>query len=228
MRVLIVEDEAPLREQLVRQLESAGYAVDAAADGEEGLYLGSEYPFDIAIVDLGLPKLPGIDMIRRWRTAGKSFPVLILTARGRWDEKVAGLEAGADDYVVKPFHAEELLARVNALLRRAAGWAQPLLHCGPLTLNTASREVIMEGRPVELTAYEFRTLQYLMLNAGKVISKTELVEHLYDQDYDRDSNVIEVFIRRLRSKLDPDGRLNPIETLRGSGYRLTLQRTAGQ
>ena len=208
-----------MREQLVEQLEGAGYAIDAAADGDEGLYLGNEYPFDIAVVDLGLPKLSGIDVIKEWRKAGKSFPVLILTARGRWDEKVEGLEAGADDYVVKPFHAEELLARINALVRRAGGWAQPVLRCGPITLNTTTQEVEVDDHRVELTAYEFRTLQYLMLNAGKVVSKAELIEHLYQQDFDRDSNVIEVFIRRLRTKL------NPIETLRGSGYRLTLQRT---
>ena len=225
MRALIIEDEAVLREQLVEQLEGAGYAIDAAADGDEGLYLGNEYPFDIAVVDLGLPKLSGIDVIKEWRKAGKSFPVLILTARGRWDEKVEGLEAGADDYVVKPFHAEELLARINALVRRAGGWAQPVLRCGPITLNTTTQEVEVDDHRVELTAYEFRTLQYLMLNAGKVVSKAELIEHLYQQDFDRDSNVIEVFIRRLRTKLDPDSCINPIETLRGSGYRLTLQRT---
>ncbi|KAF0191414.1 MAG: two-component system OmpR family response regulator PhoP [Gammaproteobacteria bacterium] len=226
MRVLVVEDEAELREQLVKRLGNEGYAVDGAANGEDGLYLGNEYPFDIAVIDLGLPTLSGIEVIKRLRKEGRSFPILILTARGRWEEKVEGLEAGADDYMVKPFRIEELLARLNALLRRAAGWTQPELRCGPLSLHTTTREVTIDDRGVELTAFEFRTLQYLVMNAGKVVSKAELTEHLYAQDFDRDSNVIEVFIRRLRSKLDPDGVLNPIETLRGSGYRMTLPRPA--
>jgi two-component system response regulator PhoP len=168
-----------------------------------------------------------MELIRRLRSAGKSFPILILTVQGRWQDKVEGLSAGADDYLVKPFHVEELLARLNALRRRAAGWAQSLLRCGPITLDIASREVRVGEHAVDLTAYEYKVLEYLMLHAGQVVSKTELTEHLYEQDYDRDSNVIEVFIGRLRRKLDPEGRLNPIETLRGQGYRFALDRDVG-
>lgn len=225
MRILIVEDEADLRLQLERRLRAEGYAVDVAANGEEAVYLGSEYPFDAAIVDIGLPRLSGIEVLRRWRGEGRSFPVLILTARGRWQDKVEGLEAGADDYLVKPFHMEELLARVKALLRRAAGLAQPVLRCGPVTLNTATQEVKVEDRAVELTAFEYKVLEYLMLNTGEVVSKIELTDHIYEQDYDRDSNVIEVFVGRLRRKLDPDNVFQPIETLRGRGYRFTLPRS---
>lgn len=223
MRILVVEDEANLRSQLEEQLRRAGYAVDSAADGEDGFFLGRENPFDLAVVDLGLPKLSGLDIIRRWRDGNIRFPILILTARGRWQDKVEGLNAGADDYLVKPFQAEELHARLNALLRRAAGVARPVLHCGPIALDTAARNVHCDGRPLELTAYEYKVLEYLMLNRGKVISKTELTEHVYDQDFDRDSNVIEVFIGRLRRKLDPDNRHQPIETLRGRGYRFALE-----
>lgn len=222
MRLLVVEDEAELRAQLEAQLRAAGYAVDGAADGETGYYLGREYPFDLAVVDLGLPKLSGIDLIKRWRAEGRSFPILILTARGRWQDKVEGLNAGADDYLAKPFHAEELLARLNALKRRAAGVARPVLRCGPLTLDTTQQQVQLRDQPLELTAFEYRLLEYLMLHRGKVVSKTELTEHLYDQSYDRDSNVLEVLIGRLRRKLDPDERLQPLETLRGRGYRFTL------
>ena len=222
MRVLVIEDEASLRGQLVSHLQQQGYAVDAAEDGEEGAYLGSEYPFDVAVVDLGLPKLSGIEVIQRLRRQGLTYPILILTARGRWQDKVEGLEAGADDYLVKPFHMEELMARLNALMRRAAGWAQPVIHCGPITLDTAAQQVSVEGRAVDLTAYEYKALEYLMLHRGEVISKTDLTEHLYDQDYDRDSNVIEVFIGRLRRKLDPGNQIKPIETLRGRGYRFAL------
>jgi len=227
MRVLIVEDETSLRQQLAQRLAQLGYAVDQAADGDEGLYLGGEYPIDIGIVDLGLPGLSGIDLIRRLRGQGRSFPILILTARGRWQDKVEGLEAGADDYLVKPFHIEELLARVNALLRRAAGWTSPVLQCGPIVLDTRRQTVKVDGSPVELTAYEYKVLEYLMLHAGQVVSKTELTEHIYDQDYDRDSNVLEVFVGRLRRKLDPENRYAPIETLRGRGYRLALDRRDG-
>ncbi len=223
MRILVVEDEASLRAQLEAQLRKAGYAVDAAADGEDGFYLGRENPFDLAVVDLGLPKLSGIDVIRRWREAGRTFPVLILTARGRWQDKVEGLNAGADDYLTKPFQAEELHARINALLRRAAGVARPVLRCGPITLDTTARTVQVEDNVLELTGYEYKVLEYLMLNRGKVISKTELTEHVYDQDFDRDSNTIEVFIGRLRRKLDPDNRYQPVETLRGRGYRFALE-----
>ncbi len=222
MRVLVIEDEASLRERLVSHLQQHGYAVDAAEDGEEGAYLGGEYPFDVAVVDLGLPRLSGIEVIQRLRQQGLTYPILILTARGRWQDKVEGLEAGADDYLVKPFHMEELMARLNALMRRAAGWAQPVIHCGPITLDTAAQQVSVEGKAVDLTAYEYKALEYLMLHRGEVISKTDLTEHLYDQDYDRDSNVIEVFIGRLRRKLDPGNTIKPIETLRGRGYRFVL------
>lgn len=225
MRILVIEDEAALREPLVERLKAEGYAVDAGGDGEEGLYLGSEYPIDAGIVDLGLPGLGGMEVIRRLRAAGRTFPILILTARGRWQDKVEGLEAGADDYLVKPFEMEELLARLKALMRRAAGWSRSLLRCDPLELDTASHEVRVGARPVTLTAFEYRVLEYLMLHAGRVVSKTELTEHLYDEDFDRDSNVIEVFMRRLRRKLDPDDTLHPIETQRGRGYRLTLARS---
>jgi two-component system response regulator PhoP len=226
MKVLVIEDEAPLREELLARLGREGYAAEGAGDGEEGLYLALEYPYDVAVVDIGLPKLDGIGVIRRVREQGKAFPILILTARGRWQEKVEGLEAGADDYLVKPFHMEELLARVKALVRRSAGWSQAVLRCGPVTLDTRSQAVAVDGQPLDLTAYEHKVLEYLMLHAGEVVSKTELTEHIYAQDYDRDSNVIEVFVGRLRRKLDPDGALRPIETLRGRGYRLNLPRSA--
>ena len=224
MRILLIEDEAQLRDPLVERLRKEGFAVDAAGDGQEGHFMGAENACDLAVVDLGLPKLDGIEVIKRWRAAGRRFPVLILTARGRWQDKVEGLEAGGDDYLVKPFHVEELLARINALTRRAAGWSQPKLRCGPVELDTRSQQVAVDGAPVELTTYEYKVLQFLMLRAGEVVSKTDLTEHLYDQDFDRDSNVIEVFVGRLRKKLDPEGVLEPIETLRGRGYRLTLPR----
>ncbi len=226
MRILVIEDEASLREQLLSRFREEGYAVDAAADGEEGLYLGSEFPFDVAVVDLGLPKLSGIEVIQRLRAAGKTFPILILTARGRWQEKVEGLEAGGDDYLVKPFHMEELLARIKVLLRRAAGWSQPVLRCGPVALDTVSQQVSVNDQAVDLTAYEYNLLEYLMLHNGEVVSKAELTEHLYDQDFDRESNVLEVLVGRLRRKLDPEGVLQPIETLRGRGYRFTLARNS--
>jgi two-component system, OmpR family, response regulator PhoP len=224
MRILLVEDETLLREQVTQQLQNKNLTVDIAEDGQEGLFLGIEYPYDVAIIDLGLPKLSGIEVIQKLRDTGKEFPILILTARGRWQDKVEGLEAGADDYLVKPFHFEELLARINALARRASGWANATLACGDVTLNPTSQEVQNNGRVIDLTAYEYRLLYFLMLRAGEVLSKTELTEHIYEQDNDRDSNVIEVFIKRLRTKLDPDKTLNPIETLRGRGYRLTLPR----
>lgn len=224
MRLLLVEDEAGLRKQLRDALADAGYTVDPAADGEEGLYLGTEFPMDVAVVDLGLPKLNGIEMIRRLRAGGRDFPILILTARDNWQDKVEGLGAGADDYLVKPFHTQELLARLNALTRRAAGWSQPVLQCGPIELDSASQRVTRDGEVVDLTSFEYRMLHYLMLHAGEVVSKTDLTEHLYEQDHDRDSNVIEVFVGRLRKKLDPDGSLAVIETLRGRGYRFNLER----
>ena len=226
MRILVIEDEQALREQLQRQLTAKGYSVDAAADGEEGRFLGREYAFDLAIVDLGLPKMSGIEVIKKLRADGREFPILILTARGNWQDKVEGLEAGADDYLVKPFHIEELLARLNALLRRSVGLTVPVVECGPIALDTAAQSVSVAGDPLTLTAYEYRVLEYLMLHQGKVVSKTVLTEHIYDQDFDRDSNVLEVFVGRLRRKLDPDGVLQPIETLRGQGYRFRLERNS--
>ena len=222
MRILVIEDEAALRDQLVERLRQEGYAVDSAGDGAEGLYLGEQYPMDIAVVDLGLPTLSGFDVIRRWRQGGQRFPILILTARGRWQDKVEGLEAGADDYLVKPFHMEELLARVKALVRRSAGWSQPVLDFGLFQLDTTRQQVTIQGHAVDLTAYEYKVLEYLVLHAGQIVSKTELTEHIYDQDFDRDSNVIEVFVGRLRRKLNPENSLNVIETLRGRGYRFCL------
>jgi two-component system, OmpR family, response regulator PhoP len=225
MRILIVEDEQALRESLATQLGAAGFNVDAAADGEEGLYAGKEYALDLAIIDLGLPKMSGIELIRQLRGAGKSFPILILTARDRWQDKVEGLQSGADDYVAKPFHLQEVLARVQALLRRSGGWSQPVLQCGDISLDTRSQVVTVGDRVVELTSFEYRILEFLMLRAGEVISKAELTERLYAQDFERDSNVIEVFIGRLRRKLDPESVRQPIETLRGRGYRLALARS---
>lgn len=224
MRILLLEDEQQIREQITRQLQKQNLTVDSAVDGREGLFLGLEYAYDVGIIDLGLPELSGIEVIQKLRDAGKDFPILILTARGRWQDKVEGLEAGADDYLVKPFHFEELLARLNALARRASGWASSDLQCGSINLNPTSQNVSNDGKAVELTAYEYRLLHYMMLHAGEVLSKIDLTEHIYEQDHDRDSNVIEVFIKRLRAKLDPDKTINPIETLRGRGYRLTLPR----
>jgi two-component system, OmpR family, response regulator PhoP len=224
MRILVVEDEAALRETLRTRLAAAGFTVDVAADGNEGLFAGSEYPLDVAIVDLGLPGLAGLEVIRRLRAARKTFPILILTARDNWQDKVEGLQAGADDYVAKPFHFEEVLARVQALLRRSGGWASPLLRCGPVELDTRAQTVRVGAAAVELTTFEYRILEHLMLRAGDVISKTELTERLYDQDFERDSNVIEVLVGRLRRKLDPQEQLHPIETLRGRGYRFALPR----
>jgi len=226
MRLLLVEDDQALRESLAGQLKSSGFNVDVAADGEEGLYFATEYPLDLAIIDLGLPKIPGLEIIKRTRAAGRSYPILILTARDRWQDKVEGLQAGADDYVAKPFHFEELMARVQALLRRAGGWAQPVLRCGPVALDTRTQEVTVNGQKIDLTSFEFRILEYLIHRAGEVISKSELTERLYAQDFDRDSNTIEVFIGRLRRKLDPDNTIKPIETLRGRGYRFALPRDA--
>ena len=219
MRVLLIEDEAPLRETLAARLKREGYAVDVAGDGEEGLYFGLEYPLDVAIIDLGLPKINGMEVVRRLRENDRKFPILILTARGDWEDKVKGLATGADDYLVKPFHVEELLARLSALVRRSAGWVSSVLKSGAIALDTGSQEVTVAGERVELTSYEYKVLEYLMLHAGDVISKTRLTEHIYEQDFDRDSNVLEVFVGRLRKKLDPSGKEKPIETLRGRGYR---------
>lgn len=222
MRLLVVEDEELLREQLHDYLRGLGYTVDVCGDGEEGLYLGEENPYDLAIVDIGLPKLDGISLIKELRERQLAYPILILTARGSWQDKVEGLEAGGDDYLVKPFHNEELRARVNALLRRSSGHATPIFEFGPIQLDTAAKTVSVNKQLLELTSYEYNTLEYLAHHAGKVISKSELTEHLYAQDFDRDSNVIEVFVGRLRKKLDPDGDLKPIATVRGQGYRFTV------
>ncbi|MBX9907299.1 MAG: response regulator transcription factor [Beijerinckiaceae bacterium] len=214
MRLLVVEDDKDLNRQIVTALENAGYAVDKAFDGEEGSFLGETEPYDAVILDLGLPKLDGVAVLQGWRRAARTMPVLILTARDRWSEKVSGFDAGADDYVVKPFHIEELLARVRALLRRATGHATSELTCGPVRLDTRASRVVVDGNPIKLTSHEYRLLAYLMHHQGRVVSRTELVEHLYDQDFDRDSNTIEVFVGRLRKKLGVD----VIETVRGLGY----------
>ena len=216
MRILIVEDEQALREQLMEHLSAEGFAVDSAEDGEEGLYYGREYDYDAAVIDLGLPKIDGIELITRLRGEERGFPMLVLTARGHWQDKVQGLEAGADDYLAKPFQMEELLARLNALIRRAAGYASPVLSQGELSLDTSKKEVRVAGSAVELTAYEYKVLEYLMLNPDRVVSKSELTDHLYEQDFDRDSNVIEVFVGRLRKKINP---IDHIKTVRGQGYR---------
>ena len=224
MRLLVIEDEETLRTSLATRLQEEGFAVEQAADGREGLYFAQEYPIDLAIIDLGLPEVSGLDIIRQVREGGKTYPILILTARDRWQDKVDGLSAGADDYVVKPFHFEEVSARVNALLRRAGGWASSALSAGPVMLDMARQEVKVNDSAIELTSYEYKIIEYLMVRAGDVISKSELTDRLYDQDFERDSNVIEVFIGRLRKKLDPDNTIKPIETLRGRGYRFALER----
>lgn len=225
MRILIVEDEVELRQMLQAQLSARGFTVECAADGEEGLFMGRDYSPDLAIIDLGLPKMSGISVIKHLRSAGKQMPILILTARDNWKDKVEGLEAGADDYLVKPFHLQELIARINALMRRASGWTSPVIECDPVSLDTLQQQVCLNGEQIELTAYEYKLIEYMMLNAGKVISKLELTEHIYDQDFDRDSNVLEVLIGRIRKKLDLQGDLKPIETLRGRGYRFALKRS---
>lgn len=217
MRLLVVEDDPDLNRQLTTALTDAGYVVDTVADGEEGHFLGDTEPYDAVILDLGLPVIDGVTVLEKWRRSGRKMPVLILTARDRWSDKVAGFDAGADDYVSKPFHMEEVLARVRALLRRSAGHATSDISCGPLTLDTKSARVTVDGKAVKLTSLEFRLLAYLMHHKGRVVSRTELVEHLYDQDFDRDSNTIEVFIGRLRKKLEVD----VLRTIRGLGYCLS-------
>jgi two-component system, OmpR family, response regulator len=214
MRILVVEDDPDLNRQIVAALSDAGYVVDKAMDGEEGSYLGDTEPYDAVVLDLGLPIIDGVSVLEKWRRDGKKMPVLILTARDRWSDKVAGFDAGADDYVAKPFQMEEVLARVRALLRRSAGHATSELTCGPMVLDTKSARVTVNGTAIKLTSLEFRLLSYLMHHAGKVVSRTELVEHLYDQDFDRDSNTIEVFVGRLRKKLGVD----VLHTIRGMGY----------
>ena len=216
MRILLVEDEPQLRSLLSAGLTAAGYAVDEADNGRDAHFLGDTEAFDAVILDLGLPVLDGLSVLKRWRDAGRAMPVLILTARDNWSEKVAGIDAGADDYLTKPFHMEELLARLRALIRRANGLASPVLHCGELSLDTRSGRVSLAGQPVALTSHEHKVLDYLMHRPGTVVSRTELTEHIYAQDFDRDSNTIEVFVGRLRKKLPAD----MIETVRGMGYRL--------
>jgi two-component system OmpR family response regulator len=222
MRILLVEDDQDLQRLLKRALSDAGYVVDSASDGEEGHFLGDTEPYDAVILDLGLPKMDGVRVLQQWRKAGRTMPVLILTARDRWSDKVAGFDAGADDYLAKPFYTEELLARVRALLRRAAGFATAEIEIGALRIDTRSSRVTLDGNPVKLTSLEYRLLAYLAHHRGRVVSRTELVEHLYDQDFDRDSNTIEVFVGRLRKKLDP----NLIQTVRGLGYCLDTPEAA--
>ncbi|MFN3736158.1 response regulator transcription factor [Hydrogenophaga sp.] len=216
MRILLVEDEPTLRAQLAQALQAAGYAVDEVDNGLDALHLGQTEPFDAVVLDLGLPQLDGLSVLRRWREEGHAMPVLILTARDHWHDKVAGIDAGADDYLTKPFHGEELLARLRALIRRASGLASPLLRCGPLSLDTRSGRVTVGDEPVNLTSHEYKVLAYLMHRPGAVVSRSELTEHIYAQDHDRDSNTIEVFVARLRRKLPAE----LIETVRGLGYRL--------
>ncbi|CAI9407011.1 Transcriptional regulatory protein QseB [Pleomorphomonas sp. T1.2MG-36] len=216
MRILVVEDDRDLNRQLVTACRDAGYAVDAAFDGEEGHFLGDTEPYDAVILDIGLPKMDGLSVLEAWRRDGRLVPVLLLTARDRWSDKVAGIDAGADDYVAKPFHMEEVLARLRALTRRAAGRASNEVEVGRVRLDVKAGRLTVDGNPIKLTSHEFRLIQYLMLHMDKVISRTELVEHLYDQDFDRDSNTIEVFVGRLRKKMGID----LIETVRGLGYRI--------
>ncbi len=220
MRILIIEDEVGIRSQIRRHLEQEGYQVDETGDGQEGFYIAHEFPLDAAIIDLGLPKLSGLELIKRLRQQNNTLPVLVLSARGRWQERVEGLEAGADDYLTKPFQMEELSARLKALLRRAAGTAQSLLHCGYLTLNLDTQRTQADGVDIELTGFEYRMLEYLAKRQGKIVSKDELRSYLYPHDADPDSNVLTVLIGRLRRKLDPDGSRQPITTLHARGYRL--------
>lgn len=220
MRLLIVEDEQALLHQIARDFRAHGFVVDTAADGDTGLFLAREYPLDLAVVDLGLPRRSGLELLQCLRREGSRLPVLVLTARDGWRDRVNGLESGADDYLTKPFHFAELHARVNALLRRAAGWAHPVLRFGAYALDTGSKQLARDDTPIALTAFEYRLLEYLALHPDRVISKRELTEHLYPDEGDRDSNVIEVFVRRLRRKLDPDGDHQPVVTHRGLGYSL--------
>jgi two-component system response regulator PhoP len=227
MRILLVEDDTALQASLSGILRDAGYAVDVSGDGIEGLFFGEEYPVDLAIIDLGLPGMSGMEVIRRLREQERNFPILILTARSEWQDKVEGLESGADDYLTKPFHPEELKARVGALLRRSAGRAQPSVELGPLKIDLVSQRVFRGDAEIELTTYEYKVFEYLLMHPDEVVTKTLLSEHIYEEDADRDSNVIEVFIGRLRRKIDPAGNFNPIETLRGRGYRLNTETQSG-
>lgn len=226
MRILLIEDESSLRQEVKRQLEAGEFQVDASGDGKEGFFFASEYPYDAAVIDLGLPGMSGLEIIRKVRGMEKNLPILILTARGRWQDKVEGLEAGGDDYLAKPFQMEELMARLKALVRRSAGAASSRLQCGPLSLDMTAQIACLDGREVELTAFEYRMLEYLAKQKGRIVSKSELADYLYPHDEDRDSNVLEVLVGRLRKKLDPEGVLTPIETLRGRGYRFTLNHVA--
>ncbi len=223
MRLLVVEDDPNLNAQLVNALKDAGYAVDSARDGEEGHFLGDTEPYDAVVLDIGLPKMDGLSVIEQWRKDGRKMPVLLLTARDRWSDKVAGIDAGADDYVAKPFHMEEVLARLRALVRRSAGHASNEIECGPVRLDTRAGRLTVDGNLVKLTSHELRLISYLMLHMGRVVSRTELVEHLYDQDFDRDSNTIEVFVGRVRKKLGVD----IIQTVRGLGYTVGVTSDAG-
>lgn len=216
MRILVVEDDKDLNRQIKESLEDAGYVVDTSTDGEDGHFLGDTEPYDCVILDIGLPLMDGISVLQRWRDDGRTMPVILLTARDRWNDKVAGIDAGADDYVAKPFHIEEVLARVRALIRRASGHATSEITCGPLVVDTKTSKATVDGKMLKLTSHEFRLLSYLIHHKSEVVSRTELTEHLYDQDFDRDSNTVEVFVGRLRRKLGHD----LIETVRGLGYRL--------
>jgi two-component system response regulator PhoP len=220
MRILIVEDEVILSQQIQDFFVGKGFVVDIAKTGADGFFFMSEYPIDVAMVDIGLPDFSGIDLVTRLRENNNKTPILLLTARSRWQDKVEGLESGADDFLPKPFHYEELLARVNALLRRSQGIAHPVLTFSNVRLDTMSQDVTVDGSNIELTAFEYKILEYLLFHKGEVVSKSELTEHIYNEDFDRDSNVIEVFIGRLRKKIDPQGITKPIETLRGRGYRI--------
>ena len=220
MKILIVEDEEIIRNNLISSFKGKGFAIESAANGEDGLFLAEEYPIDLAVVDIGLPGITGLELITKLREAGNQLPVIVLTARDSWQDKVEGLSTGADDYMAKPFQFEELLARCNALLRRTAGFSSPILKIADIELDTMAQSVRKAGHQIELTAYEYKVLEYLFLNPKKVVSKTELTEHIYEQDFDRDSNVLEVFVGRLRKKIDPAQNLKLIQTLRGQGYRL--------
>lgn len=220
MRVLVVEDDPDLNRQLCELLDERGYVVDKAFDGEEGHFLGDTEPYDAVILDIGLPEMDGITVLEKWREEGRDIPVLILTARDRWSDKVAGIDAGADDYVTKPFHVEEVLARLRALIRRAAGHSTSEITCGPLVVDTKAAKVTLNGSVLKLTSHEFRLVSYLVHHMGETVSRTELVEHMYDQDFDRDSNTIEVFVGRLRKKIAKDYDGDLIETVRGLGYRI--------
>ena len=223
MRILVIEDEIKLQNQIRQQLESLGYMVDTCSDGDEGLFFANEYPLDAAIVDIGLPGKSGLEIVKALREQGSLLPILILTARSSWQDKVTGLEMGADDYLTKPFQMEELQARVKALLRRSTGIPQTLLKCGPIALDVSAQSVTVDGEAIELTSFEYRLLEELIRHHGEILSKQILTDYLYPHDEDRDSNVLDVMVGRLRRKLDPNGTLNPIETMRGRGYRFTLE-----